>query len=112
MPKPLSPNWDIPEGLCRAGLKAAEALRDYCIKHKLTYAGSRVFYTPDQWKQRGEKYGTDSLLVCVYDGAECRRALALSGEDYRHVDAFAAILNDIDVFAEECTGWYAAIYNA
>lgn len=111
--KELGPEWDIPEGLCRAALKAAHALRDFCLQHDLTFTGGcRVFYSPAEWQARGESYGTHSLLVCVYDGAACRRALSLAGEDYPMVEAFAQVLDDLDLYVEECTGWYAAIYNA
>jgi hypothetical protein len=109
----LGPDWDIPKDLTRAGRKAAEALRDFCIQHDLTHTGGcRVFYSPEEWRARGEAHATSSLLVIVYDGAACRRALSFDGGDYRTLEAFRLILDSLDVFSEECTCWYSGIYNA
>ena len=108
----LGPHWDIPKTLCRAGRKAAEALREFCLKHDLTHTGGRVFYSPEEWRARGEAHATSSLLVIVYDGAACRRALSFDGGDYRTLEAFRLILDSLDVFSEECTCWYSGIYNA
>ena len=111
-PPTLGPDWDIPQGLCRAGNKAAEALRQFCLKHDLTHTGGRVFYTPAEWRARGESHGLHSLLIITYDGGACRSVLSLDGYDYPKLEAFAKILDGFDVYAEEMTHWYAAIHNA
>lgn len=108
----LGPHWDIPKTLTRAGRKAAEAIRDFCIERGLTHAECRVFYSPEEWRARGERHATSSLLVVVYDGAAVRRALSFDGGDYATVEALRQVLDPLDVFSEECTGWYSGIYNA
>lgn len=109
----LGSDWDIPTDLCRAGRKAAEAIRQFAIDNDLTHTGGcRIFYSPAEWRARGEAHATTSLLVCVYDGAAIRRALSFDGFDYPKLEALNAILDTLDVFNEECTCWYSAIHNA
>ena len=110
--KTLGSDWDIPTGLCRAARKGAEVIRKFALTHGLTHTGGRVFYSPQEWAQRGEQHATRSLLVIVYDGASIRQALSFDGLDYAMMDKLLNHLDAPDIYTEEMTCWYAGLYNA
>jgi hypothetical protein len=100
----LSKDWDIPEGLSTLGLLAAEAFRQQAVQQGLTHAGDcKVFYSPEEWRERGESYGAESELVVVYDGSEARYLAEFN-------DGMARALEKEGLFVECCTHWYAAVY--
>ena len=100
----LSKDWDIPEGLSTNGVLAAEAFRQQAVQQGLTNSGGcKVFYSPEEWRQRGERYGCESELVVVYDGSEARYLAEFN-------DGMAWALEQEGLFVECCTHWYAAVY--
>ena len=104
---------EIPTGLSQKGRQAARVIVAFLKEKELTETGGcRVFYTPREWKARGEKYGTTSELVVVYDGAEAAYALAMDYEMYKAIDELQARLDAIGVFFEEATCWYGSIHIA
>lgn len=110
-------DWEIPTGLSAAGRKAAFAIRNFAKEKSLFYTGGvRVFYTPEEWRSRGEAYGTSSELVVVYESADIRYAASLKGADehgsYKLNDALCHRLQQIDVYLEEGTTWFGSIYKA
>ncbi|WP_396908701.1 hypothetical protein [Mycolicibacterium sp.] len=107
-----SNEWPIPEGLCADGQRAAEVIRDFLIEKDATYhGGGGRFYTPQQWKARGEEYGwSSSILVVTHDGGEHARFFNLDYEAYKAHDEFRNRLAEHGFWMEACTCWYAAIY--
>lgn len=103
----------IPEGIGPRGREAAETIlrRLKQIDPDVYTGGCKTFYSPEEWAARGEKYGHASVLVVVYDGGEVRPHFSMDAEDYQLVDAMQAALAEHGLYAEECTCWYAAIYN-
>ncbi len=100
----LSKDWDIPEGLSTSGVLAAEAFRQQAVQQGLTHAGDcKVFYSPEEWRERGEWYGTNSELVVVYDGSEARYLAEFN-------PGIEEVLARLNLFIECCTHWYAAVY--
>lgn len=106
----------IPTGLSAKGRKAAYAILRTLKAHKVDYISSvpnaRLFYTPQEWRDRGEQYGTESELVVLYEEGDHRRFFAMGGEpaDYRTHEAMRAALDVVGVYHEECNGWYGAVY--
>lgn len=87
--------------------------------------GCRAFYTPQEWEDRGEQYGQEAELIVVYDGGDlgyyfnmdrsydmtCMAAEAgFKPEPYATYEKMRKALEAIGFYAEECTGWYSAIY--
>ena len=104
-------NLDKPTGLGPRGEAAYDAIVAFLRRRKMTYTGGcKTFYSPAEWKARGEKYGLESALIVVYAGGEVRRAFCADEEDYKCIDAMHAALEKVGLYAEECTGWYCAIY--
>lgn len=100
----LSKDWDIPEGLTHAGFNAAVTLRQQAVQQGLVNAGGcKVFYSPQEWRERGEQYGTESELVVVYDGSDARYLAEFN-------PTVEEVLARLNLFVECCTHWYAAVY--
>jgi len=100
-------NLAKPEGLSPVGTVAYEAIMAIVRKYDLTSDGCRTFYTPKEWFARGEKYGTRSELVIVYDGGDIGEVCRIDGSFYREL---LENLKGQRLYVEECTGWYAAVY--
>jgi len=94
-----------PEGLSARGEEAWRAVTSFLSERGLTQTGGcRAFYSPEEWRKRGEKYGVNSELVIVYDGGDVR---AVCGMGRGPVDDR---LKALGLYIEECTGWYSAVY--
>lgn len=115
----------MPEGLSPQGQKAYEAIMDHLRKNNATDTGGcKAFYSPQEWKDRGEKYGNGSVLVVVYDGGDHRRFFNLdsafiwnpiTGQDqacYEWTEGMNEALSEAGLYYEECTGWFCAIYES
>lgn len=134
---PIDNMLDKPECLSPAGARAYDAVIAHLNKNgrikDISTGGCKAFYSPEEWQDRKELYGTKSVLVVVYDGGDLRRFFNmdaaydssldykdfLKGEDrdlpkgfnmYGSVENMQESLRIAGFFAEECTGWYAAIY--
>lgn len=72
--------------------------------------GCRAFYTPQEWRERGEQYGLNSALVVVYDGGDHAMFFDYNHECYRAIDRMNEALAKVGYYFECCTCWYSAIY--
>jgi hypothetical protein len=107
----MSRQWPIPEGLCDAGRVAAEAIRDFLVARDLDFhGGGGRFYSPAQWRERGELYGTDSLLIVTHDGGNHAAVFNLDYGQYGLHEQLRVDLEDQGLFVEACTVWYSAVY--
>lgn len=101
----------MPEDLDEPGQRAWYLLVSVLARHGVAMPGTRVFYSPAEWLARGEHYGAGSHLVVTYDGApDVRDACSLDTSDPRTRRAAAAALETADLYVEECTCWFAAVY--
>lgn len=72
--------------------------------------GSRDFYTPDEWRARGESYGLNGSLIVVHDGGNLA---PLFNHDYGYsswVRVMRKSLEAEDFYVEACTPWYSAVF--
>jgi uncharacterized protein (TIGR02996 family) len=117
----LDPHWlvrverdlAIPPELSRQGKKAARLILNFLLAEGLTgTCGCQAFYSPQAWKERGEQYGHDSLLILVYDGGDIDTCMdPLKGQP-ELVDRFEDNLIENGFVVEACTNWCSAIYDA
>lgn len=107
-------HFAIPEGLSEAGQKAAEAIVAYFKSLEVddfeVYTDSRVFYSPQEWEERGEKYGRNSELVIVYEGSDLYHWFNYNSSWIGFTEKMTEELEAVGVYSEECTSWYCAIY--
>lgn len=110
---PKNHDLDMPEGLSAKGRLAYDAIVGLLRQKRMTYTGGcRAFRSPKEWEARGERYGCKSELVVVYDGGDLGQFFSLDQAEpgYGLYEEMRKALALAGVYAEECTGWYAAIY--
>jgi len=104
---------DRPEGLSADGNRAYDIIMAFLQSHDMTDPGGcKTFYSPSEWKDRGESYGLESELVVVHDGGEVAGICNLDYGNYGLHDEFQDTLNAAGFYMEACTCWYSAIYRA
>jgi len=96
--------------LSKEGNAAYDAIVGFLRKHDLTYTGGcKAFYSPEEWKARGEEYGDKSHLVICHDGGDLS---SICGGDYGPMhEKFDEVLKACGVYLEPCTCWYTAVYS-
>lgn len=119
---PVRDDLARPEGLSEAGSEAYDAVVAVLRKHEATRTGGcKAFYSPAEWRARGESYGTEAELVVVYDGGDLMRFFSLDAcynelydfpaeRRYATYEGMQAALEAVGLYFEECTGWYSAVY--
>ena len=86
-------------------------IREFLAEHDITYTGGCTpFYSPEEWRHRGEDYGTNSHLIVVYDGGDLSALFGgCLGALY---DDLTQSLNAHGLYFEHCTAWYSAVYSS
>ena len=105
----------MPEDLDARGQEAYRVIMKVLEANDATNTGGcQAFRSPKEWKARGEEYGCDSKLVVVYDGGDHGAYFSLdkSYPNYVEFEKMNDALKKIGMYAEECTCWYAAIYES
>jgi hypothetical protein len=111
----MTTNADLnrPEGLSNLGNAAYDKIMAFLTERGLINTGGcKAFYSPKEWADRGEDYGTDSELIVVHDGGDHAYAFSWSQGQYDLIDAMVENLNPLGVYSEQCTSWYSAVYKA
>lgn len=107
----INEDLKIPTGLSKRGRKAAQTILRVMKECEMTYTGGcKLFYTPAQWKERGETYGRESLLIVVHDGGDAAHFFNWDYGAFELMERMSNALNEVGCFAEQCTSWYTAIY--
>lgn len=107
---PNTENLAIPTGLTRKGRNAAHKILNVLRKHNMMDTGGcKLFRSPKEWSERGEKYGTESLLVVIHDGGYPSEFFGEFGPTSFNEEMVEA-LKAVGCYPERCTGWYTAIY--
>lgn len=107
----MSNDWPIPGNLCPLGKKSAEGIHQFLVENDLTsHGGGGRFYSPQEWKDRDEAHGTESLLVITHDGGSHAAAFNSDYERYELMDELREKMEEIGVYIEQCTSWYSAVY--
>jgi hypothetical protein len=104
-------NLDKPTSLNEKGNLAYNIILNFLKKNDMTYTGGcRSFYSPQEWKSRGERYGDNSHLIVVYDGGDLSYIFngSYCSSKYQEMQLE---LRKANLYFEECTCWYSAIYS-
>lgn len=99
---------DFPPDLSERGRLAAQTILDFAkSKGSTDTGGCRAFYSPAEWKDRHESYGTEGVLIVCHDGGCFYDLLPVSAESSMEIgDALSAL----GFTLEQCTAWYSAVY--
>lgn len=76
-----------------------------------TGGGCRAFYTPAEWLERGETYGTESRLIVCHDGGALAPFCSYDYGEYKKIDRLVRVLEAAGYWIEQCTSWYSAVYS-
>lgn len=102
---------EIPSGLSEQGLAAAKEILKFLEEKGMTFTcGCKAFHSPKEWEERGEIYGTKGELVIVHDGGDLAHIFNIDYENYDLFEEMRERLHKFDVFVEQCTSWYSAVY--
>lgn len=104
--------WATPEGLSINGQRAAEIIRDFLMDKDLANNAGGQFYSAKQWRDRGETYGTESLLVIVHDGDPAATVFNWdeSPDGYALREELQSQLDPLGVYFEAGTNWYTTVH--
>jgi len=89
--------------------KIIAIIKEFLAENDLQ-ADEDIFYSKDQWAERGESYGLRSELVVTHDGGDMAYVMNLDYEMYELNNRFNEHLRKNGYWYESCTGWYSAIY--
>lgn len=93
------------------GRQAADAILALLRRRKATNTGGgRLFYSPAEWRARGEKYGTTAVLIVTHDGGEQAPFFNWDYDNPKAVEAMRKALESVACYVEQCTSWYSAVY--
>lgn len=104
-----------PQDLDDRGKRAYKAIMTHLesqesLDFKFETGGCKTFYSPREWKERGELYGTSSVLVVVYDGGDVSMFFNTDKEQVRLYTGMYEALKAAGFYTEEATGWQSSIY--
>lgn len=104
-------DFELPEGKDEALIASVivKTIEEW-TKDKAYGGGCRAFYTAEEWRARGEKYGRDAALIVCHDGGDAAPFFNLDYGSYKAFDAMEKALEKVGYYAEGCTCWYTAIY--
>ncbi len=113
----FDPCLTMPEGLSEQGQRAWRRIMALALDTDFKDTGGcKAFYSPQEWRERGEEYGTESELIVVYDGGDLKYLFSMDAVydfgNYAMLEKMADELEAIGMYYEECTGWYSAVYAA
>lgn len=102
--------WPLPEGRDETR-RAAKIVRDYLVRHEvIEHGGGGKFYTPAEWRDRGESYGLDALVIVTHDGGDHAGCFNWDYEQYGLLEGLMEHLRGHGLWMEQCTSWYTAIF--
>lgn len=109
-------DFDMPEGLDDEGIVAVDTIKALLDQLGMDETGGcKAFYSPSEWEERGEDYGKGSVLIVCHDGGDLACFFNWDQADetgYRMINDMQEALDAEGLYAEQCTGWYTAIYKA
>ena len=123
----MSTDLHIPTDLSQRVQSLATDIVALLERDGATYTGGcRTFYTPQEWQERGEKYGEGSDLIVVYDGSDVAahfsydacydrydrsavKDLASDYDTYGRCERMAALLKRHGFYSEEGTRWFSVV---
>lgn len=108
----MTHGFDLPEDASPAAARVHEAIMAVLndAPYELSTGGGRAFYTPEEWRARGEQYGRESVLIVVHDGGDHAHYFNPDYEGHHAKSIMDKALDKIGCYAEPCTCWYTAVY--
>lgn len=91
--------------------KAAEKILEVIKRHETPCSGGcKCFYSAQEWEERGEEHGQGAILIVCHDGGSQAKYFNWDYEQPNLISELSEELEELGVYAEQCTGWYSAVY--
>ena len=100
---------EMPEGLSSRGQLAYNTIIQALGELNDT-GGCKTFYSPAEWKARGEEYCTKAELIVVYDGGDVAPFFEYDYGYYSLMEIMSKALEQVGLYSEPGTCWYSGIY--
>jgi hypothetical protein len=110
-------NWAVPAGLSRKARKLALALAKLA-KERNWNAGQKVFWSPKEWRNKGEHYGLNAELVILHEGGDHAPFFSLDycswykDGRYDQYDEQCKFLREYGFWLEGLYTWSSAVYES
>lgn len=109
-------NWAIPTGLSRKARKLAHAIVKLANKRDWSSGGQKVFWSPKEWKNKGEPYGCGSELIILHEGGDHAPFFSLDYSSYAgsydQYEEQSKFLQSHGFWIEGLYTWSSAIYES
>lgn len=106
-------NLKCPHNLSVAEIEAHKIIMKFLEEHDLTDTGGcRAFYSPEEWKERGELYGEGAELIVVHDGGDLHYVFNYDYGCYEICNKMVELLISAGFHAEGMYNWCTAIYKS
>ncbi len=109
--------YRLPEGLSRHGVRSwfliMKMLEEQHPEIKETSPekiNHKYFYSPAEWKARGETYGLSGELVLIHEEGYLTGYCNLDYCDYAGYELLIETFSKERTYIEQCTSWYSAVY--
>ena len=111
----LNQDWDVPTGLSREARKLAFNLRGLARRFRWFTGGQKVFWSPKQWRDKGEPFGKGAELIILHEGGDHAQFFSLdhayeSSKPYEDFEFMIQYLKQRGFWAESLYRWSTAIY--
>ena len=105
----------IPAGVRGPAREFAKKLLNYAAALEFNYTGGcKLFYSGAEWRERGEAWGNNAVMVICHDGGDFWEILNydsnFNARKYTGVNAVSKIADECGVWTEALTGWATAVY--
>lgn len=108
-------NWAVPTGLSRKARKLAVAIAKLA-KQRDWNAGQKVFWSPKEWKEKGEHHGLNAELVILHEGGNHAPFFSLDHSydtgSYDQYEEQLKFLSQYGFFCEGLYTWSSGIYES
>jgi len=102
---------EMPVGLSAKGKTAYNAIMKVLEgTGSLDTGGCKTFYSPTEWKARGEEYHLNSELIVVYDGGAVAKFFRYDYDQYDMIKVMDESLSNAGLYSEPATCWYSGVY--
>lgn len=105
-------NWAVPTGLSRNARKLALAIVKLA-KERNWYAGQKVFWSPKEWKEKGERYGEGAAFIVIHEGGDHAPYFSMDHAyetgSYKQYEEQLKLLSEHDFWSEGIYRWSTSI---
>lgn len=106
-----SEHTKMPSNLSKEGKIAYKTIMEVMEDtFNIDTGGCTTFYSPKEWIDRKEDYGTKSELIIVYDGGTVGDFFNYENFNYDLINKMDQALKIVGLYTEQCTNWYSALY--